>query len=343
MVFVGAGGIVNDAHLPAYRALDLPIAGVFDEDPGRAQATCETNALPSAFESLAEACALEDVIFDIAVPPGAVFDVIDQLPDRAACLIQKPLGLGLEDATRIRDRANEKNLVAAVNLQLRFSPAMLALHDLVERGLLGRLVDCEVQVHCKTPWQLWPFLQELEHVEVAMHSIHYIDCIRSFLGDPAGVWARTVRHPDVEQLHSSKTSAILEYGDELRCSLSTNHHHAHGQRHEVSNLRLEGTDGAAVVQLGVNLDYPKGRPDSLEIALKGSEWTSVELQGSWFPDAFRGPMANLQRFVAGDDERLWTSIDDAWNTMAVVEACYESSARGMTPIPAARSTEGDAS
>ena len=45
-------------------------------------------------------------------------------------------------------------------------------------------------------------------------------------------------------------------------------------------------------------------------------------------------MSNLQRVAAGEDRALVSSVDDAIRTMAVVEACYESSARGGTPIPA---------
>ena len=40
-----------------------------------------------------------------------------------------------------------------------------------------------------------------------------------------------------------------------------------------------------------------------------------------------------QRFVAGEDAALVSPLDDAISTMALVEACYESSARGATPIP----------
>ena len=53
-----------------------------------------------------------------------------------------------------------------------------------------------------------------------------------------------------------------------------------------------------------------------------------------FLEAFEGPMSNLQRFVAGDDAALASSVEDAYKTMAVVEACYESSVHGATPIPA---------
>ena len=44
-------------------------------------------------------------------------------------------------------------------------------------------------------------------------------------------------------------------------------------------------------------------------------------------------MANLQRFASGEDRQLWTCVEDAYRTMALVEACYRSSAGGGTPIP----------
>ena len=58
---------------------------------------------------------------------------------------------------------------------------------------------------------------------------------------------------------------------------------------------------------------------------------SRSLRGSWFIEAFEGPMSNLQRFVAGEDAALVSPVDDAIKTMALVEACYLSSASGGTP------------
>jgi predicted dehydrogenase len=170
-------------------------------------------------------------------------------------------------------------------------------------------------------------------MEIALHSIHYLDLMRALLGEPRSVWARTVKHPRAAHLASSRTSAILDFGDDVRCALSVNHHHAHGPKHQRSHLRLEGLDGAALAVLGVNLDYPRGRPDELEFAFDGGDWRALELVGNWFPDAFEGPMCNLQRFAAGEDARLHTSVEDAWRTMALVEALYESDRSGGTPLP----------
>ena len=160
----------------------------------------------------------------------------------------------------------------------------------------------------------------------------------------------------------TRTSAILVYGDRLRCSLFTNHAHTFGPDHACSELQIEGTSGAAFAQMGVNLDYPRGRPDELAFALRASQpdgrrastndraerasktprrarsstrspsaragWRSVPLVGSWFPDAFIGTMSNLQRFAAGEDAALVSPVEDAFQTMLLVEACYRSDAEG---------------
>jgi predicted dehydrogenase len=334
ITLIGAGSIVDDAHLPAYRALGFTVTGVVDPDVDRARALAARWELPAVHASLDASACPPGTIFDVAVPPQALDEVLASLPRGAAVLVQKPLGLDLAHATRLRDLARSRGLVAAMNFQLRFAPSMLALAQLVRSGALGELVDLEVRVACSMPWAQWPFLRGLERIEFTQHSIHYLDLLRSLAGEPRRVWARAVAHPDAGGLAATRSSAILDFGEHLRCTLSMNHHHTHGPRHEASELRVEGTRGAAVVRMGVNLDYPKGRPDALEVALDGHPWREVPLCGSWFPTAFRGPMCNLQRFVAGEDAALVSPLADAWRTMQLVEALYASSDHGGTPLPA---------
>jgi hypothetical protein len=81
------------------------------------------------------------------------------------------------------------------------------------------------------------------------------------------------------------------------------------------------------------LNYPEGEPDELWLAPLGGPWEPVPLAGRWFPDAFIGTMANLQRFAAGEDPVLYSSVEDAWHTMALVEACYCSNAAAATVVP----------
>jgi len=335
IVIVGAGGIVSDAHMPAYRKAGFEVAGIYDIAAENAQKTAAKWEIPRVLENLEQVAAeaASGAVIDMATPPGAIQEVLAALPEGATVLIQKPMGTDLEDARGIRGLCRDRNLTAAVNFQLRFSPMMLAVRDAVDRDLLGDIADLEVHLSLNTPWHLFPFLKSLDRVEIAVHSIHYLDLIRSFLGEPSGVYARTVGHPESDGLKQTRTSAILDYGSQKRCCLSINHNFRRGPNFQAAHFRFDGLKGTAVVKLGLLLNYPEGEPDEVWIATDSDDWRQVPLSGGWFPDAFIGTMSNLQRFAAGEDETLVTAVEDAYRTMALVEACYESNASGATPIP----------
>ena len=331
IVTFGAGSIVGDAHFPAYKKAGFSVAGLYDPDHIKARALADAWGV-TAYTSAEQAAAVEGAVFDLATPPGAHCSVLKSLPDGAAVLIQKPMGSDLAGATEILKICRAKNLKAAVNFQLRFAPMMLALKDAIAKGWLGKVVDLDVLLAVDTPWNLWAFLNGLPRIEITMHSIHYLDVIRQILGDPQGVHAKTIGHPN-HGMAQTRTSAILDYGNEVRCALSINHDHKFGRKHQACEFRVSGTEGAAYLQLGLNLNYPHGEPDILEIFPKGGDnWVSVPLTGEWFPDAFVGRMANLQRFASGEDSELISSVEDGWNTMALVEAAYVSSSQPATPL-----------
>jgi predicted dehydrogenase len=334
IVVIGAGSIVRDAHLPVYKRLGFAVAGIFDVNSKASHERAAAFAIPRVFESIDEAASMRGVVFDVAIPPQNIASVLEQLPSGAAVLIQKPMGRDLDDARRIVAICRERRLSAAVNFQLRFAPNMLAVRDALERGVFGEVLDVEVRINLHTPWNYWAFLKGVPRLEVLMHSIHYLDLIRSLIGEPRGVYCKGVRHPGMPDYSDTRTSIVLDYGDTIRGSLTMNHAHTFGGQHEMSQLKLEGTRGAAIAKMGVNLNYPAGEPDALEIVSEDSNgWSGIALRGSWFLEAFEGPMSNLQRFVAGEDSKLVSGVEDAIRTMALVEACYESSARGATPIP----------
>jgi predicted dehydrogenase len=332
IVVIGAGGIVRTAHLPVYRALGFHVAGLYDARAEAAAAAANEFSIHTVFPTLDAATAVENAVYDIAVPGDQILCILARLPRGAAVLMQKPMGPDLAAATAIRACCRERQLTAAVNFQLRFSPNVLALRDLLARDALGPVVDVDVRIVIDQPWHLWSFLKTASRLEVPYHSIHYLDTIRWLIGEPDSVYCRVVGHASMPDLADTRSSIILGYGDRIRCSLTLNHTHRAGPRYRASQMVVEGTHGAARLTWGVNLAYPAGPPDTMEVAVDGT-WRDVPLRGSWFTTAFEGPMSNLQRFVAGEDSVLVSSVDDAIRTMALVEACYTSSASGGTPIP----------
>lgn len=338
-MIIGAGGIVRDAHLPAYALAGFPVVGIHDIATDNARGLAKKFELSAVYDTLEEAIAAApaDAVFDVAVPAAALEKVLPRLPTGAPVLIQKPFGEDLGQARALLAVTRQKELQAAVNFQLRYAPCVAAARQLIAEGAIGELHDVEVRVTVYMPWHLWTFLEEIPRVEILYHSVHYIDLIRSFLGEPAGVYAKTVKHPLMTNLASTRTNIAMDYGDMLRANITTNHGHLYGTRHQESYIKWEGTRGAIKARLGLLLDYPHGDDDKLEICRLNADnepgpWETIPIEGNWYPHAFVGTMASVMRFANGETTELPTAVEDATRTMAVVEAAYESSARGATPI-----------
>ena len=315
-----AGSILTH---PAYAKAGLTVAGVTDLDPARSAALAQDFAIPQVFASVAEAATLGTaVVYDIAVPPHAITQILPDLPDGAAVLIQKPMGTDLSQARAIRQICRDKGLKAAVNFQLRYSPMMMAARQAVAAGLIGDPLEVEVHLNIYTPGHLFPFLRSMPRVELLVHSVHYLDSIRAVFGTPKGVFARSLPDPRAPGLAQTRTSVLLDYGDLRRGVVSINHNHQGGRQFQSAWFRIEGTAGAIMVKLGVCFDYPHGEADELWFCPNSGAWRQVPLTGSWFIDAFMGPMRNLQRFDAGEDAQLFSGVEDAFHSMALVEACF---------------------
>lgn len=335
IVIVGAGGIVRDAHLPAYRQAGFPVAALVDRIPEKAEALAADFDVPLVFDSLGDAAARfgTGAVYDVALMSDQFPAALRALPEGAAVLLQKPLGLTLAETAELQRIVRERRLIAAVNTQLRFAPYVAEARRLIAAGEIGELIDIEIRVIVETHWELFPYVFALERMEMPLHSVHYVDLVRSFVGDPSSVSAVTVPHPG-KPLASTRSAYILHYeGRPLRVTVLTNHDHDFGPEHQSSSIVWQGTTGAIRAQMGLLLDYPRGGVDRLQRAAPGGPWVDVPFAGTWFPDAFIGSMATVQRRATGEADSMPTSVDDVARTMAVLEAAHEAQARGGVPLP----------
>ena len=331
---VGAGGIVNTAHLPAYQIAGFNVQGIFDIASEKAKATAEKFPIPNVFADLKQMIAHSpaNAVFDVAVPGSQTIPVLKQLPDGATVLLQKPMGENYDEAKQILRLVQQKKMLVAINFQLRYAPYILAAKKFIDDGSLGELNDIEVNVNVYTPWHLWDFLISSPRVEILYHSIHYVDLIRNLLGDPRSVYAKTTRHPSMQQLASVRSNIIMDYGEMVAANILTNHCHNYGTPKQQSYIKIEGRKGAIKINFGALIDYPRGAADSFEYVLltggKEPQWQQMNIEGSWFPHAFIGSMAQLMLAAEGSINKPDNSAEDCIHTMACVEAAYLSSERG---------------
>lgn len=329
IAIIGAGGIVQAAHLPAYRKANFRVAGIYDQDMSKAERVAVEFGIPKVYRTLDELLADEVArIVDIAVPAS----VQAQIAPRVAAagkhmLCQKPLADTYVGAVEIVRAAKAAGVKAAVNQNMRWDPAIQATRTIIRRGWLGEPVSADVQVNVWTPWHLWPWILETPRLEVMYHSIHYLDAIRYLFGDPVRVYARGLRHPNQKAKAETRTTVILEYDSEFQGLVHDTHNNWETDPDDwYATFRFEGGDGTVKGRIGALYDYPVGRPDTLEFRSRQIDptyWFRPRLDGKWFPDAFVGPMAELMRAVAENVEPE-NSVRDNLVTLQTVFATYRS-------------------
>jgi predicted dehydrogenase len=331
---IGAGGIVNTAHLPAYTIAGFNVQGIYDIQHERAVAAASNFNVPNVFATVEDmiAHAPANAVFDVAVPGSQTIGILNKLPEGATVLLQKPMGENYTEAKQILALTQQKKMMAGINFQLRYAPYILAAKELITKNLLGDLNDIEVNVNVYTPWHIWDFLQAAPRVEILYHSIHYIDLVRNLLGKPHSVYAKTTRHPAMSKLASVRSNIIMDYGDMIRANILTNHCHNYGIPKQQSYIKIEGSKGAVLINFGALINYPRGAADSFEYILleegKESQWQKMQIEGSWFPHAFIGSMHEMLLTVTGEKARPDNHVEDCIETMACMEAAYKSSEQG---------------
>lgn len=334
---IGAGSIVEDAHLPAYQKAGWPIRGIYDLNTEKSQKVANKFNIPHVFSSLDELTQspFQDCVYDLAVPASQLIDILPKLPIGSVVLMQKPMGETLRDAQEIFRICKQRQFTASVNFQMKLIPSITVAKNLIDQGYIGELHDMEIRMNIHHPWELWDFLFDLPRMEMLYHSIHYIDMIRYFLGMPKYVYAKTFQHPKQMQLASTRSVVIFDYEKPIRAFVNTNHGHDFGLKHQDSFVKWEGTHGAIKVTLGKNINFPVGENDAFEYYFNQDtprEWKQADIAGSWYPDAFIATMADLLCAAENPNALHVTGIRHALDTMHIVEAAYQSSDRGGVPI-----------
>jgi predicted dehydrogenase len=332
---IGCGGIVNYAHLPAYVASRLNVVACYDVNPEAAHKTAAAHGIGRVHESLDAMLADPEIaIVDIAVPAWEQRAIAERaLAAGKHLLCQKPLAEELDDARAIVAAAERSGRLVAVNQQMRWSSGIAAARDLVGRGFIGQVTDAQIQVSTSTPWHMWPWLRESPRLDVMYHSIHYLDSLRSILGDPEWVTSRHARFPGQQERAETKTVTVLDYPTGTQALVAVNHHDEGGDHY--ATFRLIGTEGVIRGTIGLLYNYPHGRPDTLQCRsnrVTPAVWYDIALEGLWIPDAFIGPMASLMEAIQTGGTPA-TAASDNLGTLQVVHAAYRSAAEHRSVRP----------
>jgi hypothetical protein len=325
----GAGFIIRDVQLPAYRKAGFPVVAIASRTPEVAHEVADRHAIPRVYETVDEMLEASGIdILDIAVPPDQQPDIIRRavaVGKLKGILAHKPLATTYADAVDIVRLCSDRGIQLAVNQNMRFDQSIRALKRLLEQGQIGEPVLATIEMRAKPHWQPW--LQGYNRLTLLNMSVHHLDCFRFLFGDPESIYVSARTDPRTKFAHRDGICLyFLEYAEGLRAAawddVWVGPANSNDELGAYVKWRVEGTAGTAHGTLGWPA-YPNRCRSTLEYSTlsRPGVWLSPSLSEVWFPDAFQGPMASLMDSIARGVEP-GNSGRDNLATMALVECGY---------------------
>jgi predicted dehydrogenase len=327
---MGAGFIMRDCHLVAYRQAGFNPVAIASRNADHARAVAGLHGIPRWHATGADLLADKEVeVLDIAVPPDVQPEIIREALRHSdhlrAILAQKPLAMSVREAAECVELCAQAGILLAVNHNMRYDQSVRALKDVLRRGWLGEPVLGTIEMRAIPHWMPWS--EKLHSLSTFVMSIHHLDTFRYWFGTPDRVLASTRPDPRTRFAHGDGINLyILEYDNGCRASSWDDVWTGPAREGTESDIhirwRVEGTEGLARGTIGWP-SYPARTPSTLDFTTKRQPgyWLQPRWKEVWFPDAFVGTMAQLLCALEENREPEISGRDNL-ETLALCEAVY---------------------
>ena len=323
---LGSGFIISECHLVSYQKLGYNPVAIASRTKANAEKAAERFGIETVYddyEALLDDASIE--VLDIAVPPQQQPGLIRAACERGtakAILAQKPLALDLAEGRALVEACEAAGILLAVNQNMRHDPSVRAGKGLLESGQIGAPVFATIDMRGIPHWQPWQ--EEMGSASLKIMSIHHLDCMRFWFGEPERLFCSMRPDPRTTFPHEDGICTyVLEYANGLRAVIIDDVWTGPAQEGCPGDVRIEwrveGMNGVAIGDIGWCKD-PYTSPSSIRHASKGDDdFKRPALEGSWFPDAFGGTMGDV--FTALETgEPCALSARDNLGPLALIEA-----------------------
>lgn len=336
---IGCGGI-TEHHLKAYKAAGWDVVAFFDPKP-EAATSRRDEFYPDAMVCTDVAELLGDPeigIVDIATHPKVRAELIEKAVAAGKhVLSQKPFAVDLESGTRLVKLADEAGIKIAVNQNGRWAPYFSYMRQAVKSGIIGEVGSVHMVLNWDHTWTAGTPFEEIHHLMLYDFGIHWLDAARSFFGSEAAggtpaprgsgvspeaicltsaiataVSATLAKFPDQPIKPPLLANAVISFPHGM-ATLAFNGCSRFGARETCTITGTKGTLHAVGDICGIA---------TVDIHTADGH-ARKELDGSWFPDGFRGCMGELMCAIE-DGREPENSAADNLKTLAIVLAAMKS-------------------
>ncbi|MEQ8762401.1 MAG: Gfo/Idh/MocA family oxidoreductase [Planctomycetota bacterium] len=328
---LGAGGIVRDAHLPAYRKAGFSLSAICDVREDAAREAARRFGIDGVETDPRALVERQDVdVIDMAIPDAGRLEIVKAAVAAGKhLLIQKPLAHDIDVAREIVRIARDGKVFLAVNQNARWAPEFRAVHSLIRGGHLGHvyLIHWEMRNWADSqPWAKDSWYGTEEKFQILMWTIHHLDLVRYWMGEePVRLYASLPTRPEQNMRGDVVSSVVMDFAGGQHANVLDNNASLVG-RDVHQYFGIEGTRGL------VEGDVAKTDPIVVRLAAEPYAVFRPPLEGQWYPDGFIGSMGDLLDAIEKGRSPEVTG-EDHIGTLQLVTAAYASAAEGRAVAP----------
>ncbi len=221
------------------------IVGIYSRNSSRGRAFANDTYLAQVFETLDALLSRPEVqaVYVSSHPRYQAEMTLAAMRAGKHVLCEPPLTFSFEQMVEIRNEAERRNLLVAVNYALRTHPMMTKITGLLQNFAIGEILGARVSNTDPLPFELQGWRLESDGGGVLYdRTLHSIDLVRWLLAD------------EVDQVHSSAGKPFLSEAGEVvedllaalrlrRSGISVQLHDSFVMMHQHSTLEIYGTGG----------------------------------------------------------------------------------------------------
>ncbi|MEE1667972.1 Gfo/Idh/MocA family oxidoreductase [Streptomyces sp. WAC07094] len=318
IIGAGRGGWAALGHIPAIRALpDYELRAISTTRRASADAAAQEFGVPSGFDDHRDLIAHPEV--DLVVVSVKVAHhhmlVSEALGAGKAVYSEWPLGVDLDQAADLAQRARAARVRTVIGLQARFAPAVRHVRDLVADGYVGKVLGTTL-IGSGLAWvgetdraHAYIFDRASGTTTLTVPAMHALEALNFALGDFDEVFANLVRGRTEVRITDEGITVPVTAPDQVSvtgtlrggAAASVYYRGAHSRG---DNLRWEinGTEGDLVLTApGVN-----GNLQVADLRLEGGRGSDetvapIEIPDRYFaavPRGLTGPAHNVAQVYA---------------------------------------------
>ena len=153
---VGTGW--GELQIEAFRHVrNAQVVALCDSDSVRLETVAKKEKIESAFVDYAELLASSAIdLVSIATPPDMHESMVRAAIDAGKhVLCERPLALDARAAHELLECAKVRNIVHAVDFEMRFLPALAYCKELIDEDYIGQLFRVDVTMAMENPWGVY--------------------------------------------------------------------------------------------------------------------------------------------------------------------------------------------